>query len=105
MPTSPLPTHLARLLECIECFGRFGEPQLQLIIIMETCGGVILNKQKDNKAVYIIRPTERDDCFISNKTELKYSYIYVLFTKSFYLETNRNQSTQLSSIEDLWPQF
>ena len=37
MPTSPLPTHLARLLECIECLGRFGEPQLQLIIIMETC--------------------------------------------------------------------
>ena len=37
MPTSPLPTHLAWLLECIECLGRFGEPQLQLIIIMETC--------------------------------------------------------------------
>ena len=39
MPTSPLPTYLARFLKCIECLGRFGEPQLQLIIIMETCAG------------------------------------------------------------------
>ena len=38
MPTSPLPTHLARLLECIECLGRFGEPQqIFFFIIMETC--------------------------------------------------------------------